>query len=643
MSSTTILSGRYELIERIGEGGMAVVYKAKDRLLNRYVAVKILRPEYTKDVQFVDNFKRESQAAAGLQHPNIVAIYDVGVEDDINYIVMELIDGRPLSDIIEEKAPLDYKTSIAIAKQLASALSLAHKHDIVHRDVKPHNVMITRDGMAKLADFGIAKAVSNSTLAADTSNKILGSVHYFSPEQARGAYVDARTDIYSLGIVLYEMLTGQVPFDGENPVQVALMHINDEITPPTKLVPGIPPALEKVVLKATDKYQSNRYRTADELLEDLENIEFVSRAVGNAVFAGSNGGFTIGGEDEPSQSEKLAQIVGETGRKKPSGTPQKPKSEEDRKRKKKIVFITAGVVAALVILLAVLFATGVLGGGSSDEEQVTVPDLTNLSLSDAKAELEDLGLKIKEGDPVPSKTIKEGKVVSQTPIKGTKVKKGKTITVQLSEGDKKGLVPSLINKQYVSRGDLETLLAEYGYKLGEVKEEESDYEKGMIIAQDPAAGSTAEEGTYINITVSKGKAELVMPDLSGMTEEDVKAEMDKMEIYVEFSYEESSTVNPGYVINQSPSKGTKLEQRGRVSVVIAKQSTERTVPDWSRYKDNPDAYAYELETMGLNANVQTVTGSAGVAGQIIGTDPAPGANVRVGDTITISVSDGSQP
>ena len=237
-----LLAGRYELIEKIGEGGMAVVYKAKDRLLNRYVAIKILRPEFTQDEQFLDSFKRESQAAAGLQHPNIVSIYDVGRTGNINFIVMELVDGRPLSDFIKENGHLDYKTTIDIAKQVASALAIAHKHQIIHRDVKPHNIMITSDGVAKLTDFGIARAVSKATMVADTS-KIIGSVHYFSPEQARGAYVDERSDIYSLGIVMFEMLTGRVPFDGETPVEVALKHINEDVPSPAKLVPGIPPAL----------------------------------------------------------------------------------------------------------------------------------------------------------------------------------------------------------------------------------------------------------------------------------------------------------------------------------------------------------------------------------------------------------------
>ena len=277
-----LLSGRYELLEKIGDGGMAVVYKAKDKLLNRFIAVKILRPEFTKDAAFVENFKMESQAAAGLTHPNVVGVYDVGREGNINYIVMELIEGRTLNDIIRDEAPMDYRKVIDITKQVAAALKVAHKNKIIHRDVKPHNIMVTNEGVVKLADFGIAKAVNDATLS--TGSKIIGSVHYFSPEQARGNYVDERSDIYSLGIVMYEMLTGQVPFDGDNPVTVALKHINEEVRPPSELVPGIPPALERAVLKATNKYQTNRYSSAEELIEELDNIEFVTKVVGPSIF-----------------------------------------------------------------------------------------------------------------------------------------------------------------------------------------------------------------------------------------------------------------------------------------------------------------------------------------------------------------------
>ncbi|MCL1981884.1 MAG: protein kinase, partial [Clostridiales bacterium] len=246
---TRILAGRYELLERIGDGGMAVVYKARCRLLNRFVAIKILKPDFIKDAKFIENFRKESQAAASLSHPNIVNVYDVGREGNINYIVMELIEGKVLSDVIREEAPIDYMRAIEIAKQLASALSLAHKNQIIHRDVKPLNILITQDGIPKITDFGIAKAVNAETLVG-SDGTIMGSVHYFSPEQARGGYVDERSDIYSLGIVLYEMLTGRVPFDGENPVNIALMHVNDEMVPPGKIAAGIPPRLEQIVMKA---------------------------------------------------------------------------------------------------------------------------------------------------------------------------------------------------------------------------------------------------------------------------------------------------------------------------------------------------------------------------------------------------------
>ena len=221
-----ILAGRYELIEKIGEGGMAVVFKSRDRLLNRYVAIKILRPEYTKDESFIDSFRRESQIAANLVHPNIVNVYDVGKEGNIYYIVMELVEGKALSEIIKEEAPLEPRRAATIAKQIASALSLAHKHQLIHRDVKPHNILITSDGVAKIADFGIAKAVTQDTFVEGGTEAVMGSVHYFSPEQARGAYVDEKSDIYSLGIVLYEMLTGKVPFDGDTAVAVAVKHMN---------------------------------------------------------------------------------------------------------------------------------------------------------------------------------------------------------------------------------------------------------------------------------------------------------------------------------------------------------------------------------------------------------------------------------
>lgn len=576
-----LLAGRYELIEKIGEGGMAVVYKARCRLLNRYVAIKILRPEFTKDAQFVENFKRESQAAAGLQHPNIVSVYDVGKEGNIHFIVMELIDGRPLSDIIEERAPMDYKTSIEIIKQVASALSVAHRNHIIHRDVKPHNIMITKDGMAKLADFGIAKAVSDSTLVTETS-RVIGSVHYFSPEQARGAYVDERSDIYSLGIVLYEMLTGQVPFDGENPVQVALMHINDEITPPSELVPGIPPALEKLVMKATDKYQSNRYKSADEFLEDLDNIEFVTKMVGNSVFAASE----VEEFQEMNRRKEVEEVLPKS-KEKPAKKVKAKASKEKAANKNKKKMIIASVVGAAVVIAAVfgvLYALGVIGGG------LKAPDLTGKTYEEAEEILEKMDLKIKKGDDVPSDEVEEGKIAHQTPDANEKVEKGDTITVMISSGKEKTIVPDLIGDMF-DESTVKAALEAAGLKFGDVREDDSDKEKGTIIALSPGANDEVDAGTEVTIVISNGsqyKEEKTVPYVTGLTVEEATKKLKKEGFKVNIEYAESTTYSKGIVINQDPSAETKAEEGSTVTITVSKGAPVVAPPDEPDEPDEPD-------------------------------------------------------
>lgn len=559
-----LLAGRYELIEKIGEGGMAVVYKARCRLLNRYVAIKILRPEFTKDAQFIENFKKESQAAAGLQHPNIVSVYDVGKEGNINYIVMELIDGRPLSEVIREKAPMDYKRAIEITKQVASALSLAHKNNIVHRDVKPHNIMMTKDGTAKLADFGIAKAVSDSTLVSETS-KVIGSVHYFSPEQARGAYVDERSDIYSLGIVLYEMLTGQVPFDGDNPVQVALMHINDDIVPPSRLVPGIPPALEKLVMKATDKFQSNRYKSADELLEDLDNIEFVTKMVGDSIFAASEVE-----EFQEMNKQKSAMDVVNVSKSKPAKKNAVSADEQAKKKKKKIIIGSViGAIVAVALIIGVLYAAGFIGG----KGDIEVPDLTDKTYEQAEAELTKLKLNIERGEDAPSADVEKGKIASQDPLAGEMVKEGSTVTVVISTGKSEGVVPTLVGRMYTSRTEVDEYLSEWNYKLGDVSEEHSDQEKGTIIAQNPDRGEQAEEGSTIDIVISKGPEEKnsIMPNLIGKTFEEAKQLLEDAGLTVaKPEYQESETTEKGKIIWQQYGADMELKKGTEVKIIISK-------------------------------------------------------------------------
>ena len=630
-----LLAGRYELIEKIGEGGMAVVYKAKDRLLNRYVAIKILRPEFTQDEQFLESFKRESQAAAGLQHPNIVSIYDVGRTGNINFIVMELVDGRPLSDLIKEKGRLDYKTTIDIAKQMASALSIAHKHQIIHRDVKPHNIMITSDGVAKLTDFGIARAVSNATMVADTS-KIIGSVHYFSPEQARGAYVDERSDIYSLGIVMFEMLTGRVPFDGETPVEVALKHINEDVPSPAKLVPGIPPALDKIVLKATDKYQTERYKSADEMLEALKNVEFVTQMVGDRVFAGET-------DNKPRRDENLVAPVMSSRREDREqemviapANPRKPKAKSDDKKKKKRAIIIGVAAAVILALFGILYVSGIIGGGG---KEVTVPDVKGMSYSEAKEVLEAKGLKIEKADePIASQKIEKGKIVSQTPSKNSKVKKGRTVRVILSAGNTELKVPDLKGLSYK---EAKTLLSEMGLQISKGDEVDSDsVAEGLIASQYPSAKTKVDKGDIITVNISKGKKDAVIPKLVGTT---FTSESDVSDILSKYGYKlgkvsyEESYETPGTIIKQSPDAGTTAEKKTSVDIVISKAKSKATVPNLNGM--TYDQAESALQSLGFSVGRVTEEENNGfTAGTVFKQYPAANSEYQTGSTVDIWIA-----
>jgi len=577
-----LLAGRYELIEKIGEGGMAVVYKARCRLLNRYVAIKILRPEFTKDETFVDNFKKESQAAAGLTHPNIVSVYDVGKEGNIHFIVMELVDGKPLSQIIAEKGKLEYKEAINIIRQVASALSLAHKNQIIHRDVKPHNVLITSIGVAKLADFGIARAVSNSTVVDGNNNKVMGSVHYLSPEQARGSYVDERTDIYSLGIVLYELLTGKVPFDGDNAISIALMHINNTMPMPSQIVAGIPPQLERVIMKATDKYQTNRYASADELIADLDNIDFISRVMGSKAFVEFGPDYPerrddfgrrtsakdIHTEMPETENEYEYDEMPDKGKGKSTA-----KVRESSKKKNESRLIAAIAAAALILCGAGIFALGsMLGWFGSENTDVAVPRLTGKTYEQAAAELEALGLVIKEGEQVYSPDQEKGKITSQMPTEGSLVGPGTAVEVNISRGKKDGVVPNIVNRDLAYA---EAYLAEFGFKLGTQVQVESHLPKGTVISQSPEAGDKASSGAAINVEVSdgKGKEMTTVPNLYGMTREQADASLAASGLTVDvdnIKYEENEFAPANTVLYQTVQPDSEAEVGTKVGYTLAK-------------------------------------------------------------------------
>lgn len=556
MNDKNVLAGRYELIEKIGDGGMAIVYKAKDRLLKRFIAVKILKPEFVQDIKFVENFRKESHAAASLSHPNIVSIYDVGQEGKINYIVMELVTGKTLNDLIKEEAPMDYRKAADIAKQIAAGLSAAHKKGIVHRDVKPHNILMTEDGIAKITDFGIAKAVTNTTIVDSGKDNVMGSVHYFSPEQAKGANVDEKSDIYSLGMVLYEMLTGRVPFDGDNPVTIALMQINEPVTPPSVFNHNVPPGLERIVMKAVEKQPKDRFASADEMITALDKMEVVNRVVGDSVYAGAeelNEAYD-NYDNYDTYSYSREELNEEAGRKK----------KGKGKNKKKIGIIIAVAAILLAAIIGIGFATGLFSS-----KDIKVPDFRGMTIEDAENKAEDLGIKVKIGKYEFSDEYAQDEIMAQDPSEGEMVAEGDTVTVDISKGGETGVIPNLIGK---SEDDARKMIEDYGFKVGKVTEKESHEEKGTVLEQDPAAGNEGKQGDTINFVISDGSGKEMkeVPNVLGMSEENARKAIENAGFKVgEISEGVSSVYDNGQVMWQEYNGGTSIEKGTTIDIKIS--------------------------------------------------------------------------
>lgn len=572
-----ILAGRYELAGKIGEGGMAVVFKARDRLLNRQVAIKILKPEFTKDLVFIESFRRESQTAAGLVHPNIVNVYDVGKEGNIYYIVMELIDGKPLSQIIKEEGPLDPRRAATITRQVASALAAAHKHQLIHRDVKPHNIMLTAEGVAKITDFGIAKAISTGTLVGSQQEAVMGSVHYFSPEQARGGYVDEKSDIYALGIVLYEMLTGKVPFDGENAVAVAVKHMNEAMLPPSRHNPDIPADLEEIVMRATSKLQINRYKSAEEMITALNFVKYSKPVAG---LAGDNGrgamsvppanGLSAAGDQKTGEGTAIKHTTGQSGKK---------------KNKKKVVFHPEKLAVIVLALALAIPASGIIYKaimGASAADDVQVPDLVGMTQEEAAEALSPAGLLLEVDMELPSNVYEEGEIMSQTPKAEAVVKPGITIRVNLSKGEVDGNVPSVEGKPL---SGAKYILETYGYKTGTVTEVNSeDVPAGIVISQNPARGTTLANGGSVNLQVSLGPefGEFEVIDLRGKPLDEAKLIIESMGLSLgAITYVDNPSVEEDSVVSHSPGPGTTVTEPIEVDLVVSRAGagTEPTAPE----------------------------------------------------------------
>ncbi len=534
----TVLGKRYELLEVVGDGGMATVYKARCRMLDRIVAVKILKPEYSRDQSFVEKFRTEATAAARLSHPNIVNIYDVGQEDDIYYIVMEYVEGRTLKDIISEEGPLPVGKAVDIAIMICDGIHQAHQKGIIHRDIKPANILVTSNGMVKVADFGIAQAISKKTIT--FGENVIGSVHYISPEQAKGEPLTPATDIYSLGCVLFEMLTGQIPFDAESPITVALKHIHDELVSPSSLNPEITPSLEAIIYRAMDKVPARRFKTAEDMRNALLHLGRGQEGYGP-------------GRHRHDRTIVMPAVSGEGG-------------EEPLGKKKVRPYRLAIVLIAVLGLLSGVWV--VLGDGLFGRD-IEVPNLQGKTLKEADYLLSQskLGSEVKHEF---SDEFAKNTVIRQSPIAGTKVKQGRRVTMYLSQGPELVVVPRVEGRQLA---DAEIMLGNKDLSANVEEEYDDKYAAGFVISQEPGAGKKIEKGGSVNLLVSKGPQpeKVSMPDLVGLNLDEAHRKAEEKKLVLDESGRKDSTeYYANQIISQDPESGVMVDEGSTVKVVVSK-------------------------------------------------------------------------
>lgn len=554
-----VINERYELLDVVGSGGMATVYKAQDRLLNRFVAVKILKESLKYDNEIVDKFGTEAKAAASLSHNNIVSVYDVGTIDGLSYIVMEFIDGETLKEYINRNKPIKWQTACEITIQIANALSAAHEKGIIHRDIKPHNILITKDGTAKVADFGIARAVSSDTVVAGGS--ALGSVHYISPEQARGGFVDNSSDLYSLGVVLYEMLTGSLPFDGDNAVSIALKKLEEEPLSPKVINLDIPQTLDTIVMKSISKEQHMRYKNAEDFAADL-------KALLNEDSMHIISPRRAEDDDEPERRGR-----GKNNKKKASGF--NP--------------IIASCVLVVIIAVVTFFVM------NSGRKEYIVPDLLGRTLEEALTMVNGTEFTIDEEGIVyeVSEEVEEGKIINQNPGANQSVKKNKKIQLTISSGATEGNipVPNVLGSDY---SDAKAQLEAKGLKCQMIEEESSEYELNKVISQSPKYGTKVTEGYTVILhvctkVIESEEKNVEVPNLKGMTRADAEKALTAKGLIIGNTKKQLSDIAPGQVISQEPEEGTSVAKGSAVSIVISEQSQagSTSAPVYSQTPSTP--------------------------------------------------------
>lgn len=585
------ISGRYKIKDMIGGGGMANVYLAHDMILDRDVAVKMLRLDFANDDEFIRRFHREAQSATSLAHPNIVSIYDVGEEDGLYYIVMEYVDGQTLKQYIQQHAPVPVEVALDIMKQLTSAISHAHHNHIVHRDIKPHNILIDSSGTVKITDFGIAMALSATSIT--QTNSVLGSVHYLSPEQARGGMANKKSDIYSIGIVMFELLTGRLPFSGESAVSIALKHLQSETPSLKRWNPQIPQSVENVVLKATAKDPFHRYDTVDEMEEDLRTSLDANRL--------NEGKFAIPEDDEATKAipiitnDRPYHNLDETiVRKDALGSQEQALKAKPEKKKKKKWPIILTVMFLLILTAGIVMVT--MGPDLFGPKEKEVPDVSGMEVEEAVAKLMSAGFVTGEINEISDEEVEEGNVIRTNPKAGKMIKEGNEIDLYISTGKETVELSDYRGRNFES---VVSLLEEKGFKVN-LTEEHDDNDPGTILDQNPSGGeSVIPEETTVEFKVSKGPELVTLQDLTGYNQRNLEVYADTSGLDID-STEEAyhDTITVGSVISQNPKAGTELPPGSKVSVVISKgpepvpkeKTLEITVP----YQPKEEGAAQEL-------------------------------------------------
>lgn len=624
MQTPTALTERYHITSHLARGGMADVYEGQDTLLNRRVAIKVLHSQYSSDEAFVKRFRREAQAAANLSHPNIVGIYDWGQAQNTYFIVMEIVEGRSLRDVLKSEGALLPRRAIEIASETAAALSVAHRAGLVHRDVKPGNILLARDGTVKVTDFGIARAWDDSQELTRTG-AVIGTATYFSPEQAQGAPADGRSDVYALGVVLYEMLTGRPPFLGDSPMSVAFQHVSAEAPVPSSLNPDVGPDLDTVVMKALRKDPSARYQSAEEMRQDL-----LALLKGEPVEAEVLVPAVVGGEDRT----KVLPTVPP-----PTALPDEVYRQIEEEPPSQLPFIITafGLLAALGILLFILFQAT----GGSGEDTVPVPDVTGMT---QEAALQALRAEDLVGNLVPETNdeIEAGIVIRTDPAAEEPAEVGSIVTVYVSSGPAEVPVPPVVGQP------LETarqMIEAAGLTEGQVTDRpDADFQPGVVLEQNPPAGVRVGSGAPINLVVSSGPETVVIPDVVGDSERDATAELNSLGLLVRPQDEYSETVAEGLVIRTDPVAGTEGVIGDTVLVVVSQGPAPVQVPNLLGMTENQARQA--VEALGLSLNVSAArqpVADPAQDGVVVNQVPTAGLTVNKGSTVTITLGQYQAP